>query len=78
MSELRKIREVLDSLPWIAKILLVIFLDFLYGGIYRLCRGDLTGIVIGIIWFVTGGLFGIGWIIDLITVILKKNLTILV
>lgn len=77
MDALKKVREVLDSLPWLITLLLVIFVDFVYGGIYRLCRGDVAGIVFGIIWFVTGGIFGIGWIIDVITVIFKKKITVL-
>ena len=64
MEELKKLRETLDTLPWIAVLLLVIFADGIYGGLYRITKGDTTGIVIGILWIVTGGLFGIGWIID--------------
>ena len=77
MDALKKVREALDNLPWILTLILVIVADFVYGGIYRLCRGDVTGIVFGIIWFVTGGIFGIGWIIDVITVIFKKKITVL-
>ena len=74
MAELRK---TLDSLPWIATLLLVIFVDCIYGGIYRITKGDTLGIVAGIIWIVTGGVFGIGWLIDLITVIVNKKITVL-
>jgi len=72
-----EIRKTLDSLPWIVTLLLVIFADAIYGGLYRLTKGDTTGIVVGIIWFVTGGLFGIGAIIDIVTVILHKRITVL-
>ena len=74
MAELRK---TLDSLPWIATLLLVIFVDGIYGGIYRITKGDTLGIVAGIVWIVTGGVFGIGWLIDLITVIVNKKITVL-
>ncbi|MBQ4044789.1 MAG: TM2 domain-containing protein [Clostridia bacterium] len=74
MAELRK---ALDSLPWIVTLLLVIFADAIYGGLYRLTKGDTTGIVVGILWFVTGGLFGIGAIIDIVTVVLHKRITVL-
>ena len=74
MAELRK---TLDSLPWIAVLLLVIFVDGIYGGIYRITKGDMLGIVAGIVWIVTGGVFGIGWLIDLITVIVHKKITVL-
>lgn len=77
MEELKKLRDTLDTLPWIAVLLLVIFADGIYGGLYRITKGDTTGIVIGILWIVTGGLFGIGWIIDLVTVIVNKKITFL-
>ena len=77
MEELKKLRGVLDELPWIATLLLVIFADAIYGGLYRLTKGDTTGIVVAILWFVTGGLFGIGAIIDIVTVVLHKRITVL-
>ena len=77
MEELKKLRDTLDTLPWIAVLLLVIFADGIYGGLYRITKGDTTGIVIGILWIVTGGLFGIGWIIDLVTVLVNKKITFL-
>jgi hypothetical protein len=77
MEELKKLRETLDTLPWIAVLLLVIFADGIYGGLYRITKGDTTGIVIGILWIVTGGLFGIGFIVDLVTVIVNKKITFL-
>jgi hypothetical protein len=77
MEELKKLRETLDTLPWIAVLLLVIFADGIYGGLYRITKGDTTGIVIGILWIVTGGLFGIGWVIDLVTVVVNKKITFL-
>ena len=77
MESLKSFRETMDSLPFIATLLLVIFADGLFGGLYRLTRGDTTGIVMGILWFVTGGLFGIGTIIDIISVAVKKKITFL-
>ena len=77
MEELKKLRETLDTLPWIAVLLLVIFADGIYGGLYRITKGDTTGIVIGILWIVTGGLFGIGFIVDLVTVIVNTKITFL-
>lgn len=77
MEELKKLRDTLDALPWIATLLLVIFADAIYGALYRVTKGDTTGIVVGILWFVTGGFFGIGAIIDLITVIINKKITVL-
>ena len=73
MAEFRK---TLQGLPWIVKILLVIVSD-LYGALYRISRGDAVGIVVGVLQLVTGGFFGIFLIIDLVTVILKKEVTVL-
>ena len=64
-------RNTLAGLPWIVKLLLVIFYD-IYGALYRISKGDVTGIVIGALQLVTGNFFGIFWVIDLITVITKK------
>lgn len=67
--------RAIDGLPWIVQILLVLFLDPIIYGIYRIAKGNL---IIGIIWIITGGLFGIGWFIDLVTMILNKRVTFLV
>ena len=68
--------KTFDNLPWIVKLLLVIFGD-IYGVLVRIARGDVAGIVIGVLQIVTGNFFGIAWIIDLITVIVKKEVTVL-
>ncbi|MBQ8345056.1 MAG: hypothetical protein IJY42_02185 [Clostridia bacterium] len=73
MAEFRK---TLSGLPWIVKILLVVVYD-IYGALYRISKGDAVGIVVGVLQLVTGNFFGIFWLIDLITVIVKKEVTIL-
>ena len=73
MAEFRK---TLAGLPWIVKLLLVIFYD-IYGALYRISKGDTTGIVVGVLQLVTGNFFGIFWLIDLITMITKKEVTVL-
>ena len=73
MAEFRK---TLQGLPWIAKLLLVIIGD-IYGILYRLTRGDVTGIVVAVLQLITGNFFGIFWVIDLITIITKKEVTVL-
>lgn len=63
------------SMNWILKIILVLIWD-LYGLIRRL-ESKKTGIkILGIILFIFGG-FGIFWLIDLITVLIKKDITVL-
>ena len=73
MAEFRK---TLAGLPWVLKLILVIFYD-IYGALVRISKGDTTGIVVGILQLVTGNFFGIFWIVDLVTVILKKEVTVL-
>ena len=69
-------RKSLQGLDWIIKLLLVIVYD-IYGALIRITRGDTAGIVIGILQLVTGNFFGIFWIIDLVTIITKKEVTVL-
>ncbi|MBQ9086384.1 MAG: hypothetical protein IJY47_04270 [Clostridia bacterium] len=73
MAEFRK---TLKELPWIAQILLVVVYD-IYGALMRITKGDTMGIVIGVLQLVTGNFFGILWVIDLITIITKKEITVL-
>ncbi len=73
MAELRK---SLQGMDWILKLVLVIVYD-IYGALYRISRGDTAGIVIGVLQLVTGNFFGIMWIIDLVTIITKKEITVL-
>ena len=72
MAEFRK---TLQGLPWIVKLLLVILYD-IYGALYRISRGDTVGIVVGVLQLITGNFFGIFWIIDLVTIITKKEVTV--
>lgn len=63
------------GMSWIVKILLVIIWD-IYGLLRRLENKSIGIKVIGVILFLFGG-FGIFWLIDLITVLIKKDVTIL-
>jgi len=64
----------IDKLGWVVNIMLTIFFDPVVQGINRILRGR---VIIGILWFITGGVFGIGWLIDIITVIINKKITFL-
>ena len=64
----------IDRLGWVVNIMLTIFFDPVVQGINRILRGRA---IIGILWFITGGIFGIGWIIDIVTVIFNKRITFL-
>ncbi len=65
----------LESLPWILRVLLTIFVG-IYGNLLRLFRSlaakNVIGIVLAVILLCTGGL-GILWIIDIIMVIFGKR-----
>lgn len=63
------------SMNWILKIILVLIWD-LYGLIRRLENKSIVIKLLGIIFFIFGG-FGIIWLIDLITVLIKKDVTVL-
>ena len=64
----------IDSLGWLVNLILTIFFDPLIQGINRILRGRL---IIGILWIITGGVFGIGWIIDIITMLVNQDITFL-
>lgn len=64
----------IDSLDWIVQLVLTIFFDPLVQGINRILRGKL---IIGVIWILTGGLFGIGWIVDIIQLLMNKEISFL-
>ncbi len=55
-----------DKLNVVVKLILTFFFDPIIGGVYRILKGRL---IWGILWIITVGLFGIGWLIDFITVI---------
>ena len=67
-------RTAIDNLGWIINLILTIFFDPLVQGINRILRGRL---IIGILWIVSGGIFGIGWIIDIVTMLIHKDITFL-
>ena len=64
----------IDSLGWLVNLVLTIFFDPIVQGINRVLRGR---VIIGILWIITGGVFGIGWIIDIITMLIHKDITVL-
>ena len=66
-----------SKMSWGLKVLLVIIYD-IYGIYRRLTSGKVLPIIIGLLQIFTGGFFGIIWLIDLICVLFKKEVTVLV
>ena len=62
------------NLPWIVRFLIVIFFDIVFGFcrfIDGILEGDILKIIVGFLWIWYG--LGIGWILDIIFVILNKR-----
>jgi hypothetical protein len=64
-------RTEIDKLGWPINLILTIFVDPLFQGINRILRGK---VIIGLLWIITGGVFGIGWIIDVITMLTHQDI----
>ena len=64
-------KTAIDKLGWLVKLILTFFLDPIVMGINRILRGK---VIIGILWLITGGIFGIGWVVDFITVLIYKDI----
>lgn len=72
-----KSKNPLKKSGWIVKILLVILYD-IYGIVARITSGKPLSVLIGILQIFTVNLAGIFWLIDLITVLVNKEVTVLV
>lgn len=68
--------KALEGLPWIVRVLLVIFVG-IYGNLLRLFKslaaGNLVGIILSLVLLFSAGC-GILWIIDLVCVLLGKKI----
>ena len=66
--------NALWGLPWILKVLIAIFFDFIFG-IARLIDGllekNILKALIGFLWIFYG--LGIGWLIDIICTLINKR-----
>ena len=72
--------KTFDNLPWIVRLLLVIFLGSLVGGIYRIVKfletKNTTTLVVGILGLVTGIGNFILWVVDLVTTATGKGISV--
>lgn len=69
-------KNPLKKTSLLVKVLLVILYD-IYGIVARLTSGKIVPIIVGILQIVTVNFFGIIWLIDLITVLVNKDVTVL-
>ena len=69
-------KSSLKGLDWIVKIILVIFYD-IYGILRRLTSGKPLYIIVGLLQIFTVNFAGIIWLIDFITVLFNKEVTVL-
>jgi hypothetical protein len=67
-------KTVIDDLGWLPNVVLTILFDPVVQGINRVLRGRL---IAGVLWIITGGIFGIGWLVDIITIILNRRISFL-
>lgn len=69
----------IEKLPWAVNIILTVLFDPIWQGVNRILRNrpDPVMILVAVLWILTLGLFGIGWIIDIVTVIAFKRIRIL-
>ena len=67
MAELRKL---MDGLPFWLKIVLALpVVDGVVYGIYRICKGTLPNVVLGIVWIFAGTV--LTWILDIVFLLWK-------
>ena len=66
-----EIRNWFDRLPLFVKIILALpIIDGIAWGIYRICKGNLPNVILGIVWIFAGS--AITWILDIIFLVLGK------
>lgn len=74
MTEERQ--TVIDRMPFALNIVLTVLLDPIWQGVNRIMRhkDGAVGVLIGILWILTLGLFAVGWIIDIVTMAVYKKI----
>ena len=73
---MKKFCRTIEGLPWIVKLLGVLFYGVL-GNIYRLCRSiaaeNVVGIILSVVLLLCGG-FVVLWVLDVVFIILGKKI----
>lgn len=79
-GSLDEVLGLYDKCDYVLKVILTVipFTCWLIGGIFRILRGlkkgDMVELVFGIVYLLTGAYAGIGWVLDIITVLTKKDI----
>ena len=68
-----KVGEELKSLSFVLKVILVVWGD-VYGIVRRVTSGKTVPVIVGVVQVLTGNLFGLIWLVDLIMMITKKEI----
>ena len=68
-----KVGEELKSLSFVLKVILVVWGD-VYGIVRRVTSGKTVPVIVGVVQFLTGNLFGLIWLVDLIMMITSKEI----
>lgn len=65
-----------DRLPWVVGLILTIIIDPVFQGVNRIMRhrDDAVGVLVGVLWILTLGLFVVGWIFDIVTMIMFRTI----
>ncbi len=74
MAEKKSFANWFLELPWIAQVLITVLADCVLGAIRLLdgiMEGDIIKIVLGVVWLAYG--LGIGWILDIVFIVMKKR-----
>ncbi|MBR2972559.1 MAG: hypothetical protein IKC61_06510 [Clostridia bacterium] len=78
MASNNSLTSVFEGLPKIAKVLLIVFLGWIVGGIYRVVRytetKNTTTLVVGLLGLIPPVDFVI-WVADLVTEVLNDRIT---
>ncbi|HOE78287.1 MAG TPA: hypothetical protein PLA20_06750 [Bacilli bacterium] len=62
------------NLSWKGHLLITILFGPIWGGVIRIIRGK---VLIGLLYMLTLGFFGIVWVIDILTLIFQHNMVFL-
>ncbi len=69
--------KAMDDMPFIVKLLLCLPVLDIVWNIYRICKSadknNTTGIILGVVLLVLGS-YTVVWLVDLISVIVKKDI----